>query len=375
MTISDRSNFDNSDLSNLNKAGKTPEEQRADPAPGGELIGKDNPTPFRAGAGPTLTVADVNPGLVSGDPNPSQLSNDPVNHPLVRGVPFNSNNSDYDKDGDPIMQQARKSGDRNIPSHVTYDKAGKPVGTDGDKYDTLGNRKGTDGEPADPKRVGPRGVDVQPDSIDQEKLKIVDATPASTDPRVTDHVDSVGNPKGHFEVEEQGYDKHGARIPDDVDYSVAVALHQIPGPRGVDKPQDSNRPQNPEARPMAPAHIMAGTTDQEVVKRGVGDPVEEQKALDLLKDRGTVQERAGTVSSETGDRNVADPHDGAQEKFTANRNREVLNQATIDDQNKQNAQAYQRPASDDVSHRDQAYQRPSAADVLREDVKSKDPIV
>lgn len=57
----------------------------------------------------------------------------------------------------------------------------------------------------------------------------------------TQMLDSVGKPKGEFKVKQMGYDKHGARIPDQVDYNSPIDTPpaQSHGARGKNMPKDS----------------------------------------------------------------------------------------------------------------------------------------
>jgi hypothetical protein len=108
---------------------------------------------------------------------------------------------------------------------------------DADKFDSLGKEAKEDGP------QGPRGKNSPADVMtDDERAAVVqkeqDRLAQGMAP--TDKIDARGDLKGHFEVTPQGHDKHGARIPDKVDYS--KPLEEPPahvGPRGVGAPPDS----------------------------------------------------------------------------------------------------------------------------------------
>jgi hypothetical protein len=108
---------------------------------------------------------------------------------------------------------------------------------DTDKFDSSG--KGVkDGSP-----IAPRGADKPLDVMtDAERAAVVQKQEAKLAEGMpnTSMVDSVRNPKGTFKTTPQGLDKNGARIPDKVDYSQPVEVHNpVHGPRGKGAPKDT----------------------------------------------------------------------------------------------------------------------------------------
>jgi hypothetical protein len=130
------------------------------------------------------------------------------------------------------------------PSLVPAPSVTKPVhggptnpSYDADKYDSTGNTEKKDGIP------GPRGVDRPADVMSDEERAAVatkqeDRLRKGMSP--THSVDSTGQTKGEFAVVPQGNDKHGARLPDKVDFSKPVEAHNpVAGPRGQGAPKDT----------------------------------------------------------------------------------------------------------------------------------------
>lgn len=106
------------------------------------------------------------------------------------------------------------------------------------KKDSLGNEK------LDQGTFGPKGKSVPPDvQTETERQASADAKEAKLAKGMasTAGVDSVGKPKGAFKTTSQGHDKHGAKIPDNVDYSQPVEAPVHAGPRGKGAPKDSYR--------------------------------------------------------------------------------------------------------------------------------------
>jgi hypothetical protein len=108
---------------------------------------------------------------------------------------------------------------------------------DTDKFDSTG-KSVKDGSP-----IAPRGADKPPDVMtDAERAAVVrkqEAKLAKGMPN-TSMVDSIGKRKGAFKVIPQGLDRNGARIPDKVDYSQPVEVHNpVHGPRGKGAPKDT----------------------------------------------------------------------------------------------------------------------------------------
>lgn len=100
---------------------------------------------------------------------------------------------------------------------------------DSDKFDSLGSAK------ADLGPIGPRGDGAPLDVMTEEdRVKVAQASEKRLQAGMssTAHVDSVGNKKGEFEVKCEGHDKHGARIPDKVDFSKPTEAVPMVGPRG-----------------------------------------------------------------------------------------------------------------------------------------------
>lgn len=107
---------------------------------------------------------------------------------------------------------------------------------DSDKFDSLGNRKTDDQTPGSGK--GPTAP-LDSFSVDEIAAKNKAAQKKLETSNLSDSVDSRGMKKGSFEVTPQGLDKHGARIPDKVDYSKPLDAPAIHGPRGKNAPKDS----------------------------------------------------------------------------------------------------------------------------------------
>lgn len=108
---------------------------------------------------------------------------------------------------------------------------------DADEMDSTGENAKTDGIP------GPRGADRPADVMSDDEraqiaLKHEEKLRKGMSP--THSIDSTGKPKGEFEIEQMGHDKHGARIPDRVLYDEPVQKHvPMVGPRGAGAPKDS----------------------------------------------------------------------------------------------------------------------------------------
>lgn len=122
---------------------------------------------------------------------------------------------------------------------VAAEQAAKQAtaGPDTSKVDSLGNVK------TDLRTFGPQGVGLPGDTQTAEQRKAADdARDAKLGENMPDTsaVDSVGSKKGHFAVIPQGFDKHGARIPDKVDWSTPIeTVAQHAGPRGKGAPKDT----------------------------------------------------------------------------------------------------------------------------------------
>jgi hypothetical protein len=108
---------------------------------------------------------------------------------------------------------------------------------DADKLDSTGKNEKSGVTP------GPRGVNQPADVMsDEERAQagIQQEARLSKNMSSTHSVDSIGAKKGAFEVTPQGLDKHGARIPDKVDYDKPVdPLPAQVGPRGIGAPKDT----------------------------------------------------------------------------------------------------------------------------------------
>ena len=107
---------------------------------------------------------------------------------------------------------------------------------DTNKLDDLGAKK------SDVVPIGPRGPHMPADAFTHEereaKEKAADAKAGAT-MASTEATDSRGHDKGAFAVTPQGHDRHGARIPDKVDYTKPVDPPAIHGPRGPNAPKDT----------------------------------------------------------------------------------------------------------------------------------------
>jgi hypothetical protein len=105
------------------------------------------------------------------------------------------------------------------------------------KEDSLGNKK------TDLGTFGPKGDSLPPDvQTDAQRQAAADAKEAKLQQGMasTVAVDSLGEQKGRFAVTPQGYDKQGAKIPDEVDRSQVVEAQPVfTGPRGQGAPQDT----------------------------------------------------------------------------------------------------------------------------------------
>jgi hypothetical protein len=108
------------------------------------------------------------------------------------------------------------------------------------KLDDLGHEKDTG--IAD-EGFGPRGKGMPADVLtDAQRKDIADAQERKIQAGLapTNMIDSTGAAKGAFKVIPQGFDRHGARIPDKVDTSVVIEpVAARVGPRGVGVPNDS----------------------------------------------------------------------------------------------------------------------------------------
>jgi len=131
-------------------------------------------------------------------------------------------------------------------SFVTGEKGGPTnPSLDTTKFDSLGNAK------EDAAAFGPRGVGAPLDVMTEEdKAKVAQAQEKKLQAGMssTAKVDSVGTPKGEFAVTSQGHDKHGARIPDNVDYSKPVEGVAMVGPRGKGAQPDTYHGTKPSGR-------------------------------------------------------------------------------------------------------------------------------
>lgn len=91
--------------------------------------------------------------------------------------------------------------------------------------------------------LGPRGIDRPADVMSEDERKQVaekHEKRLAKGMSSTHSVDSVGRPKGEFATLAQGHDKHGAKLPDKIDYSSPVTEHpQHVGPRGQGVPKDT----------------------------------------------------------------------------------------------------------------------------------------
>jgi hypothetical protein len=102
------------------------------------------------------------------------------------------------------------------------------------KQDSMGNEK------SDDRTFGPQNA---PDTMTADQRQ---AAADDRDAKLrkgmasTATKDSTGKPKGEFKVVPQGHDKHGARIPDKVDYDKPIEPPAVMvGPRGVGAAKDS----------------------------------------------------------------------------------------------------------------------------------------
>lgn len=135
----------------------------------------------------------------------------------------------------------------NPTSHGHGEKGGPTnPSLDTTKFDDLGNEK------LDPSKHGPRGKNMPADVLtDAERQVNADAAEKKLQAGLapTNKIDSVGAQKGSFKITPQGHDKHGARLPDEVDTSEVV--EPVPahvGPRGVGAPPDSFHGARPEKK-------------------------------------------------------------------------------------------------------------------------------
>lgn len=90
--------------------------------------------------------------------------------------------------------------------------------------------------------VGPRGANVPLEHLSEAQKA---ETAAAEEKRLqrgmasTDFVDSRGEKQGEFKVEPQGFDTHGARIPDKITDELVEPPPPMVGPRGQGAPQDT----------------------------------------------------------------------------------------------------------------------------------------
>lgn len=108
---------------------------------------------------------------------------------------------------------------------------------DADKYDSTGENLKQDGP------LGPRGVNRPGDVMsDDERAQIAVKQEGKLRKGMspTHSIDSVGKPKGSFKTVAQGHDKHGAKVPDKIDYTQPTEVHvPMVGPRGAGAPKDT----------------------------------------------------------------------------------------------------------------------------------------
>lgn len=108
---------------------------------------------------------------------------------------------------------------------------------DTDKMDSLGNPKNDATLPGSGKgATAPDDSFTAEEKAAQQKASDVKA---AANVASTDEVDSRGMKKGSFQVTPQGYDKHGMRLPDKVDYSKPLDPPAVHGARGKGAPKDS----------------------------------------------------------------------------------------------------------------------------------------
>lgn len=117
---------------------------------------------------------------------------------------------------------------------------------DSDKKDSLGNDK------SDVVPIGPRGDNLPGDVMTEaQKQAVTDKQDARLKVGMssTDAKDSIGKAKGTYKHLPQGFDKHGARLPDKIDMSKPMEPPPVHvGPRGVGAPQDTYHGSKPAAK-------------------------------------------------------------------------------------------------------------------------------
>ena len=104
-------------------------------------------------------------------------------------------------------------------------------------HDSIGNPKAPD----DIRKIALANIPPDAKSLEQRKAEAVARDKALADQmQSTDQFDSTGKPKGQFAVKQMGFDKHGARIPDQVDYTKPLDVPtQVHGARGKGMPKDT----------------------------------------------------------------------------------------------------------------------------------------
>jgi len=186
-------------------------------------------------ASPKNPPAAVQPGDPPAAPRPQTQATPPATR--------ESGPSSADLDA-VAAEEAAKHATAAPPSLEAPPSSAKPVpggptnpSYDADKYDSTGKNAKKDATP------GPRG-DNRPADVMSDDERAAVATKQETrlaqGMSSTHSIDSTGKPKGSFETVPQGLDKHGARLPDKVDYAKPVA--PVPaqvGPRGQGAPKDT----------------------------------------------------------------------------------------------------------------------------------------
>lgn len=195
-------------------------------------------TPAETAAAPEIVAETPAPTPETADILTEQPTIEDVSAPheceKFVGIMYVPKGAEFPQGGTPGRKR-----DQLIPPSFMKPTLGGPTNPsyDADKLDSTGENEKS-GEV-----LGPRGVDKPGDVMsDDERAAIAkkreDRLAKGMSP--THSTDSTGNPKGHFATIPQGNDKHGARIPDEIDYSTVIEPH-LPtlGPRGPGAPKDT----------------------------------------------------------------------------------------------------------------------------------------
>ncbi len=218
------------------------------PANDTEAVKADAGKPYQGVDGNFYVHEDMASASAKNPPAPaapeaaSPSPDDPESHATPPAVSESGPSADDHEDA--AAAEAEKLADSAPPSVENSTSHRKPIpggptdpSYDADKFDSTGKGEKQDGQ------LGPRGVNKPLDAMSEEERAEL---PTKQEERLrkgmspTHSIDSVGKPKGVFAVKPQGLDKHGARIPDAIDYEHPIEPHvPMVGPRGKGAPKDT----------------------------------------------------------------------------------------------------------------------------------------